>query len=86
MFIPVRMNDLAHPKPTAEMKVPRKANVKMVPKLRKKFSCDVEIAISFDGDFGGRPLELACFSSYPELRMMGGSKRLKKRVCLKDYM
>lgn len=28
---------------------------------------------------------LACFSSYPELRMMGGSSRLKKSVCLKVW-
>jgi hypothetical protein len=27
-----------YPTPTAEMKVPRKANVKMEPKLRKKLS------------------------------------------------
>lgn len=28
-----------HPMPTAEMNVPKNANVKMTPKLRKKFSC-----------------------------------------------
>ena len=50
-----------YPMPTAEMNVPKNANVRMTPKLRKKFSC---------------------LSSYPELRMMGGSSRLKKRVCL----
>lgn len=29
----------AYPTPTADMVVPRKANVRMDPKLRKKFSC-----------------------------------------------
>jgi hypothetical protein len=31
--------DETHPIPTAEMNVPKNANVKITPKLRKKFSC-----------------------------------------------
>lgn len=27
-----------------------------------------------------------CFSSYPELRIIGGSKRLKNKVCLNVWM
>lgn len=50
-----------HPTPTAEMKVPKKANTRIEPKLRKKFSC---------------------LSSYPELRIIGGRRRLKNKVCL----
>lgn len=34
----VSSDEYTHPTPTAEMKVPRNANVKIVPKLRKKFS------------------------------------------------
>lgn len=30
--------DTTYPTPTADMKVPKKANVKMEPKFRKKFS------------------------------------------------
>ena len=29
--------------------------------------------------------QLTCLSSYPELRMIGGSKRLKNKVCLNDW-
>jgi hypothetical protein len=27
-----------------------------------------------------------CLSSYPEFKMIGGSNKLKKRVCLNDYI
>lgn len=73
-LISARPLGAAHPMPTAEMKVPKKAKVRMTPKFRKKFS------------FHQRCLRVAltCFSSYPEFRMIGGSRRLKKRVCLND--
>ena len=72
------MTGSTHPMPTAEMNVPKKAKVRITPKFRKKFSYRCEL-------YASPTTVLTCFSSYPELRMMGGSKRLKKRVCLKDY-
>jgi len=45
-----RMLGLAHPIPTAEMKVPRNANVRMTPKFLKKFSYAVSLARSLLAD------------------------------------
>ena len=67
----------AYPTPTAEMKVPRNAKVRIEPKLRKKLSC---ISVSWER----RTVRhmRTCLSSYPEFRMIGGSSRLKNSVCL----
>ena len=69
-----------YPTPTADMKVPRNANVRIEPKFLKKFSW----VLVKQTDLGQQTVdEHTCLSSYPEFRMIGGSRRLKKRVCLK---
>ena len=67
-----------YPIPIAEIKVPRNAKVKIEPKFRKNCSCG-EKCESMAVWTAVKP---TCFSSYPELRMMGGSSRLKNSVCL----
>lgn len=83
------------------MKVPKNANVRMTPKFLKKFSYpsaivqaspgyqaitsrnNDQVRIVVEGETGASLR--TCLSSYPEFKMIGGSSKLKKRVCLKDY-
>ena len=74
-----------HPTPTAEMNVPRKANMRMDPKLRKKLSYWQNVKVMPRTSV----YECTCLSSYPEFKMIGGNNRLKNSVCLnvwKGYM
>lgn len=40
-----------YPNPTAEINVPRNANVRIVPELRKKFSCDTNMLACVGQDY-----------------------------------
>jgi hypothetical protein len=55
--------------------------MRMEPKFRKKFSWKL-VYVKRNRGFG-ETKNVTCFSSYPEFRIIGGSSRLKKRVCLK---
>lgn len=71
-----------YPTPTADMKVPRNANIRIDPKFLKKFSYS-----SYQNVYTTELISFhTCFNSYPELRMIGGSSKLKKRVCLNVYV
>jgi len=75
-----------HPIPTAEMKVPKKANVRITPKFLKKFSCpSTYLPCQFGYMIADMEERRTCLSSYPEFRMIGGNNRLKNKVCLNDY-
>jgi hypothetical protein len=124
-----RRDRRTYPIPTAEMNVPKNANVRITPKFLKKFSCmsaidSLESFAKVDqcdevgqeaeerskvtrgrvwvrgarGITGGRvnwkgrkgrrrrgQRRRTCLSSYPEFKMIGGSNKLKNRVCLNDY-
>lgn len=61
---------------TAEMNVPANAKVRIVPMLRKKLPCGI---VSMSGDaMSFRGQSHTWCSSYPEFRIIGGRRRLKK--------
>ncbi len=63
----------------AEMKVPAKAKVRMVPRLRKKLPCAHQPPMPFVmSSIKKEFVSLTWCNSYPLAKMMGGSSRLKK--------